>query len=140
MGELGAEAALEDYTKKLRSATGPGRMWPRFDQVWLGMGSDGHTASLFPRRNNEKLFREPAMIVEAAYAGRPAYRITLTPPVFNDARQVVFLVTGRDKAAALAAVLRGEYLPDRWPAQMIRPEDGRVFWLVDREAAHLLPS
>ena len=69
-----------------------------------------------------------------------ANRITLTPPVFNAARQIVFLVSGRDKAASLRDVLEGEMQPERRPAQCVRPEPGRLLWLVDIEAASLLTA
>jgi 6-phosphogluconolactonase len=71
----------------------------------------------------------------AEYEGRPAGRLTLTPLVINDARHVLFLVTGKDKAAAVAAVLQGEIDPERWPAQRIRPRAGEVTWMLDADAA-----
>lgn len=116
------------------------RAWPRLDLVLLGLGSDGHTASLFPGSAIIEEERRAARAVHAEYEDRPAKRVTLTPPVFNSARQILFLVTGGDKAEALAGVLEGEDDPMRWPAQRIRPEDGWFSWLVDRAAARQLDN
>jgi len=142
-GELEPEEAAAAYSKTLarwttrteeRLAEGQ-PAWPRFDLVLLGLGRDGHTASLFPgsAANEEK--QRPAKAVHVEYGDRPADRVTLTPPVFNSARQILFLVTGEEKAGALASVLEGKNDPTRWPAQRIRPQNGRVSWLVDRAAA-----
>jgi 6-phosphogluconolactonase len=73
--------------------------------------------------------------VTAQYDGRPARRLTLTPPVINDARHVLFLVTGASKATAVVATLHGAADVDRWPAQRIRPPDGQITWLLDEAAA-----
>ncbi len=134
-GELEPEEAALAYGETLARWAGAGRSWPRFDLVLLGLGSDGHTASLFPGKavGEEKVV--PARAVHAEYGDRPADRVTLTPPVFNSARHIFFLVAGEEKAEALAGVLDGEYDPGRWPAQRIQPQDGRVSWLVDRAAA-----
>jgi 6-phosphogluconolactonase len=78
--------------------------------------------------------------VTAHYQDRPAERVTLTPPVFKDARVVVFMVTGEKKADSLAEVLRDSYNPSRYPAQRIRPEAGRLMWFVDKDAAGKLPQ
>jgi 6-phosphogluconolactonase len=106
--------------------------WPRFDLVLLGMGEDGHTASLFPGSPVEA--NSPALAVSAHYQGRPAKRVTLTPLVLNSARMIVFLVTGKAKAVTLKAVLNGAYQPELFPAQRIRPQEGKVIWLADEAA------
>lgn len=119
-------------------AAGPGAAPPRFDLVLLGLGSDGHTASLFPD--------SPALQVNDAWATwtppgtlpPPVDRITLTYPVFNAARQVAFLVFGEKKAPALREVLEQQPTRERCPAAGIRPVDGTVTWLVDEAAARLL--
>jgi 6-phosphogluconolactonase len=136
-GELNPQAAAEAYTKQLH-AFAAGRGWPRFDLVLLGLGSDGHTASLFPGEPDPAEQRVPVLAVTADYQDRPARRVTFTPLLINAARHVLFLVSGADKANALAATLRGPHDPARYPAQRIRPVDGALTWLVDQAAARRL--
>lgn len=136
-GELEPAAAVADYAEQLRSFAqqhDPGcpSPWPRFDMVLLGLGADGHTASLFP--GSPVACVVPVMTVTADYEGRPAERITLTPIVFNHARRVVFLVTGGNKNAAAAAALSLERDLERHPAQRIEPEEGEVVWFMDKAA------
>ena len=136
-GELDpAQAALE-YEAELRRAFEPALPWPRsfsrFDLILLGMGAEGHTASLFP---GTAAIHEQARWVVAHYVEPlKANRITLTPPVLNQAAHVIFMVAGADKASALQAVLHGEYDPDRYPAQIVSPTDGQLTWLIDRAAS-----
>jgi 6-phosphogluconolactonase len=137
-GELGPAEAAKDYASILREFASPLLDWPRFDLVYLGLGEDGHTASLFPGSQAEAL--EPTLPVTAHYQGRPAERVTLTPPAFNSARLVVFMATGEKKADTLAQVLSGNYDPQVYPAQRIDPAEGRVIWLVDEAAAGKLPE
>lgn len=137
-GELGPLAAAEDYAARLREFAGEGRAWPRFDLALMGLGTDGHTASLFPGPISEDETRLPVVAASAQYEDRPTERVSLTPLVFNDARLVVFLAAGSAKAETLAAVLNGPYMPERWPAQRIRPTDGELIWLVDQAAASRL--
>jgi 6-phosphogluconolactonase len=135
-GELTPEIAAHDYAERLQSFAHSGLAWPRFDLVLLGLGSDGHTASLFPGSSPKDT--KSTLVATANYQGRPAHRVTLTPSVFNTAREIMFLVTGTDKANALAAVLGGAYEPVRWPAQRIQPIEGKVIWLADTAAANQL--
>ncbi|MCA9873092.1 MAG: 6-phosphogluconolactonase [Anaerolineales bacterium] len=139
-GELDPETAVTDYTRQLEQAASPGRRWPRLDLVLLGLGSDGHTASLFPGPIPPAEANRPVIAVTAHYDGRPAQRLTLTPLVFNDARHLLFLVTGEKKAQAVTAVLYGPPAPQQWPAQRIQPQDGQVTWMLDGAAAQLLPG
>ncbi len=127
----------EDYERVLRGffRLGAGQM-PKFDLVFLGMGPDGHTASLFP--GTEVILERKRYVVAYRVAKYNAYRITLTPPVLNNAACVIFLVTGEEKGDALRIVLQGGYRPERFPAQLIHPTSGRLLWLVDRAAARLL--
>jgi 6-phosphogluconolactonase len=110
--------------------------WPAFDLVLLGMGDDGHTASLFP---NSPALREQQSWVAANWVEKfKAYRITLTAPAINRAAHVIFLITGSNKAGRLAEVLNGERAPERLPSQLINPVSGTLEWLADKSAsAHL---
>jgi 6-phosphogluconolactonase len=134
-----AARAAEVYARTLREFFGveAGR-FPRFDLILLGLGADGHTASLFPGTG---AVHERGRLVAAPWVEKLAsHRITLTAPVLNNAAFVIFLVCGEDKAGTLRAVLEGPHEPDRLPAQLVRPVDGRLVWMVDRAAARLLRS
>jgi len=133
-GELDPQAAALAYNADLQAFFG--RRWPRFDLVLLGMGSDGHTASLFPGSAALQENERTVVAVMAHYEDRPACRVTLTPPAINQARQVLFLVSGAAKAATLRAVLQGPQ--GRYPAQEIRPAAGQLIWFVDSAAASQL--
>jgi len=137
--EPDAALAAEKYERELRTFFGleVGQM-PRFDCILLGMGSDGHTASLFPE--TEALHESNRLVVANWVDKFKAYRVTLTVPVLNHADLVVFLVSGHDKAEALKEVLQGDRQPDRFPAQLIRPDPGKLLWIVDRAAARLLTN
>jgi len=137
-GELpDADRAAHEYDGMLRGFFKPGEeRLPRFDLALLGMGADGHTASLFPE--SAALHEERRMVVSNWIERLATERITMTAPVLNNASHVIFLVLGEEKAPALKAVLQGPRQPDRLPAQVIQPADGSLLWLVDRHAAHLL--
>ena len=130
--------AAKEYSLTLERFATPALDWPRFDVVYLGMGEDGHTASLFPGSPLD--VSEPVIPVTAQYQDRPAKRVTLTPLVFNDAYMVVFMATGEKKAVTLAEVLSGRYNPELYPAQRIEPKDGKLIWLVDQDVAGKLPN
>jgi 6-phosphogluconolactonase len=139
--EPDAARAAAQYEAELAGvlALAPGAL-PRFDLILLGLGPDGHTASLFP---GSAVVHERARWVAAPFVPKfNAFRITLTPPVLNHAAAVMFVVSGAEKAAALAAILRDglrEDSPvDLYPARIVRPEDGELLWLVDRAAAERL--
>ena len=135
--EPDAALSAEKYEQELRTFFGleAGQL-PRFDCILLGMGPDGHTASLFP---GTEALHETKRLVAANWVEKfKSYRITLTVPVLNHADLVVFLVSGAEKAEALKEVLQGDYRPDRFPAQLIRPDNGRLLWLVDQAAAGCL--
>jgi 6-phosphogluconolactonase len=107
---------------------------PRFDLIYLGMGADGHIASLFP---GQKALYEKEKLVVAVKGGDPNVdRISMTLPLLNQARHIVFLITGAEKARTVQAVLGDRKI--RLPAQKIRPLNGQLTWLLDRGAASLL--
>ncbi len=135
-GKLKPVEASKDYALVLKRFAFPPYDWPRFDLVLLGMGEDGHTASLFPGSPVEA--SAPVLAVTGHYQNRPAERITLTPQVFNSARSVMFMATGENKAVTLSKVLSDVYRPDLYPAQRIKPKNGELIWLVDQAAAKLL--
>jgi len=137
-GELGPAEASKEYSLTLRNFALPPLDFPRFDLVYLGMGEDGHTASLFP--GSSVTATDPTMPVTAQYQDRPANRVTLTPVVFNSTRMVAFMATGDRKAVTLAEVLSDRYNPELYPAQRINPKDGKLIWLVDEDAASQLPK
>lgn len=110
--------------------------FPRFDLILLGMGDDGHTASLFPF---SKALSETRHIAVVNFVEKfDASRLTFTFPTINNASNVVFLVSGENKANALKEILEGEFKPEKFPSQNINPENGNLFWLIDRQAAKLL--
>ena len=109
---------------------------PRFDVILLGMGPDGHTASLFP---GTPAVHETKQCVVAPWVEKfETYRITMTPPVLNEAANIIFLVAGADKAETLKFVLEAAYEPDLYPAQIVNPPQGRLLWLVDQAAGSFL--
>lgn len=130
-----AERAAMIYEDELRACFSGA---PRFDLVLLGLGADAHTASLFP---GTSVVRERERWVAAPWVEKlGAFRITLTPAVFERAAAVIFLVAGEEKAGALHDVLEGEIDPDRYPAQGVRPTEGEILWLVDGAAASRLSN
>lgn len=132
-----AAANASDYESELRSYFGD-TAWPRFDLVLLGMGDDGHTASLFP---DSAALKEERLWVAANWVEKfGTWRITLTAPAINAARNVLFLITGAGKAERLHEVLLGERETSRLPSQLIHPNDGALEWYVDLAAAAKLDS
>jgi len=132
-GELQPGEAVQDYIHVLKEFANPPFHWPRFNLVLLGMGDDGHTASLFP--GSEVNPTLPVIVASAHYQDRPSKRISLTPPVINDAENVIFLVTGAEKVATLSKVMGDARTPRKLPAQRIHPIDGKLMWLLDEAAA-----
>lgn len=109
---------------------------PRFDLIFLGMGDDGHTASLFP--GTPALFENYRLVTANYIEKLGLYRLTLTVPLINQARNIIFLISGASKATVLKEVLEGEYQPQKLPSQFIQPVDGRLLFIVDRAAADKL--
>lgn len=136
-GEMDPVEAAALYEGELREFFGQhGAPFPAFDVVLLGLGEDGHTASLFP---GSPAIRESLRRVSAQYVdARKGWRITLTPPAINAARLAAFVVSGKGKAAVVRDVLEGPFRPGTLPAQAIRPSRGELRWMLDRDAAQLL--
>ncbi len=132
-----ARTIAERYEAVLRrSFNVPEPEIPRFDFILLGMGQDGHTASLFP---GPQVVHATNRLVAAPWVEKfQAYRITFNPVLLNHARHVTFLISGAEKAETLHAVLEGPFQPDALPAQIIRPRAGTLTWFVDQEAADKL--
>lgn len=131
------QVAARRYEEELRRVfhLDPGGK-PRFDLMILGMGAEGHTASLFP--GSEWIHENTRLVVAAWVEKLNAFRITLTPGVFNQAACVMFLISGAEKAETLKQVLEGPTRPELFPVQAIRPVDGSLLWLVDGAAASKL--
>lgn len=134
-----AAAVAEDYEQTLRKFFNlSAGQFPRLDLILLGMGPDGHTASLFP---GTAALQEKSRLVVANWVEKmQASRLTLTLPVLNAAAEVAFVVSGTDKAPALREVLESEAPGDLYPAKLVRPSNGKLIWLIDRAAASQLKS
>lgn len=133
-GEMDPEEGAARYEGQLRDFFAPhGDGLPVFDLILLGLGEDGHTASLFP---GTRAIRESTRWVVGHHVDmQKGWRITLTPPVINAARTVVFIAAGAAKAAVVKEILEGLFRPDALPAQIVRPAGGTLLWMLDREAA-----
>ncbi len=127
------EAAAQSYAQEILRTFGTNGI-PSFDLLQLGMGPDGHTASLFPHQAS--IHEQQRLLIHVSNTPKPPPdRLTFTPPLLNAAHNILFLVTGSDKADALHAVLEGTYQPDQYPSQVVRPPNGGVIWMLDSAAA-----
>jgi 6-phosphogluconolactonase len=134
-GEIEPAKAANRYEKVLRAHFGA-QPEDTFDLLLLGMGEDGHTASLFP---DTQPIQETERWSVAHYVPKlSSWRLTLTPPILNRSLATVFLVSGKSKAETLKKVLQGSYNPDKFPSQVINPANGNLLWLVDADAGALL--
>src|SRR4029077_3513858 len=138
MGELEAHLGALDYSMRLRSFFGT--PMPVFDLVYLGLGPDGHTASLFPATEALEAKDVPCTANRVSGELPPPWRLTLTYPAINRARAVIFLAEGFSKAPVLKRVLEGPRDIRALPSQGISPARGALTWLVDRDAASLLSN
>jgi len=136
---LDAERAALEYEKALREYFKlKDAEYPRFDLLLVGMGNEGHTLSLFP---GTKALHPDGRIVVSNWIGKLyTERITLTAPAANNAAEIIFMVTGADKACALKAVLEGPFEPEQLPAQLLQPKNGKLLWLVDAAAGSMLTT
>jgi 6-phosphogluconolactonase len=132
-GEDDPAAAAADYVRVLVRELGPE---PVLDLVLLGMGPDGHTASIFP---GSSPVTDDMLLVDAPFVPKfGTYRITMTPRTINNAKEIVIATEGEGKADALAHALDGPYDPNTYPVQIVKPKNGRLTWIVDRAAASKL--
>ena len=134
--ELPADVAAQQYEKELRKffQQPPGE-WPRFDLIMLGMGPDGHTASLFP--GTAALNENSRWVVANRVEKLNTWRITFTFPLINHATEVLYLIAGDDKAEVLRDILEGEK-KDAYPTQQVQPVDGKLLWIIEKDAERLL--
>jgi 6-phosphogluconolactonase len=134
-----AEAVAEAYEQTVKNffSLKPDEV-PHFDLILLGMGPDGHTASLFP---GTPALQEKSRLVVANWVEKlKTSRITFTLPVLNAARNVMFLVSGADKAPVLREVLEGDAPAEKYPSKLVRPGNGKLIWFVDRAAGSQLTT
>lgn len=106
---------------------------PSFDLILLGLGENGHTASLFP--DTSVIDKKNLWVSEVYVEDQKMYRITLTAPVINKSKNILFIVVGSNKAEIVSNVLQGVYQPRVWPAQLIKPVNGNLLWMLDEDAA-----
>jgi 6-phosphogluconolactonase len=137
MGEKEPEQAATEYEEHLRQFFHlPRGGVPRFDLIFLGLGEDGHTASLFP---GSPALDEQKRLVATVYVERlKVYRLTLTLPVINAAAQVSFLITGENKSSIVKALLRADGDSSKYPAGRVRPVNGQLTWFITQDAARAL--
>lgn len=136
-GTLPPETGAKAYERHLKSAfKGNGEKWPAFDLVLLGLGVDGHVASLFPQA---EIREDESRWVIAVKGGMPRVdRLTMTLPVINHGKTVVFMVSGKTKAPVVKTVL--EHRDKHLPAARVNPKNGRLLWVLDQEAASLIQT
>lgn len=137
-GEMEPGFAAKMYIEELLLHRSVNYTWPEMDYVLLGMGVDGHTASLFPTKKTLKIENNPVAVVKAVYQGRPAWRVTLTPIVFNTARNIVFLVTGKSKAEVVAKILNDNKNQYDLPVNWIQSIEGGITWFLDSSAGEFV--
>ncbi|HPA23789.1 MAG TPA: 6-phosphogluconolactonase [Ferruginibacter sp.] len=109
---------------------------PHFDLIFLGLGEEGHTASIFP--GSELLQENDALVKDVYVTTKKMQRISFTPMLINAAKEIVFIVAGKSKSAAVKEVLEGKFQPEIFPAQIIKPVEGSITWLLDKDAASQL--
>ncbi len=134
---INAKEVAEQYEKYVRKffKIEPNE-FPKFDLILLGMGDDGHTASLFP--HTKALLENGKIAVAEMVKKLNSNRLTLTFPTINNASNIIFLVSGENKAKSLHKVLETEFQPEKFPAQGVKPTNGKLFWLIDEAAAECL--
>ncbi len=133
-GDIAPEKSADEYEKILNRHFG--EQEPSFDLILLGMGADGHTASIFPE--SEAVHEKSRLVTTGYNKKRDTHRITFTAPLINKARHIFFAVFGDEKAETLKLVLEGDYNPEKLPAQLVNPRQGDITWFLDEKSAKLL--
>ena len=134
--ELPPQEAAMAYENSLKIFFGDAP--PQFDLILLGLGENGHTASIFP--GSDVIHDTTRLVKEVYVAEQNMYRITMTAKLINEAHNIIFLVAGSSKAQILDTILSAPYQPDKFPAQLIKPVTGQLYWFVDKAAANLLST
>jgi 6-phosphogluconolactonase len=134
--ELEPDASAAQMEAKIRAILPAADFPPRFDLILLGMGDDGHTASLFP--GTRAIHEDQKLVVANEVPKLETVRLTFTPLLINAARNVLFLVSGTGKAEVFQQVIESDFQPDVYPSQIVQPLEGTLTWLVDEAAASLL--
>jgi 6-phosphogluconolactonase len=129
------DAASLAYTREIQRVFSTDGI-PAFDLIQLGMGPEGHTASLFPHQPS--LHETTRLVMPVSVPKPPPDRLTFTPPLLNAARNILFLATGPDKASVMQTIAEGPYNPDEYPAQIVQPAHGEVVWMLDEAIAQKL--
>lgn len=132
---LGKERASKQYEQLILERVPLKDGIPSFDMIFLGLGTDGHIASLFPHQIGEEIFQSLVIAATAKYQNRPSLRISMTPKLINQAENVIFLLTGQEKAQAVYHSLMKGQDWRIWPASSIRAEKNNVYWFMDESAA-----
>lgn len=133
-GDLAPEKSADEYEKILNRHFEEQN--PSFDLILLGMGADGHTASIFPE--SEAVHEQSRLVTTGYNKKQYTHRITFTAPLINKAQHIFFAVFGDEKAETLKLVLEGDYNPEKLPAQLVNPEQGDITWFLDEKSAKLL--
>ena len=133
-GEIDPIVAAREYEREIRDAFG--RQPVRFDLVILGLGEDGHTASLFT--GSPVIGEQHALVCPAPAPNKPMQRLTLTFPCINSAREIIFMASGKKKARIVQRVLGASRPSNNLPATMVQPVDGKLTWLIEKDAASLI--
>jgi 6-phosphogluconolactonase len=136
MGESRSQQELKRYAEEIiKYVPGDNTKLPRFDWIFLGIGTDGHTASIFPKQRLDKSYKGICALAQHPKSGEK--RITLTMEVLSNAKRVSFLVTGKSKARVIAAILNSTARSENYPAAQVKPASGALEWYLDRPAASI---
>ena len=135
-GENDPQQEADQYSSEVLNQVKMINGLPRFDLIMLGLGEDGHTASIFP--NQKKLLDSKKIAAVAVHPGSGQKRITLTGKVINNAAAIVFIATGKNKATIVNAIINQKNNYKDYPASFINPKNGELYWLLDEESSRML--